>query len=169
GLDPVTKAADVDVKGLGGSEPVTAPELIHDVLTANDTPGVLHQQEQQIELTGRKLEPNASDRGLTERRVDPDVADLDPAGRLAHGCSPQDGPDPSGQLSRRERLHDVVVRTELEANDAVDRLVLGRHDEDGDVRSRSNVPAHVAPVPVREHQVQDDDVRTPRLEVGDGG
>ena len=48
-------------------------------------------------------------------------------GRPAVG-PPQDGPDPRHQLARAERLRDVVVGAELEAEHAVD-LVVPRGDE----------------------------------------
>ena len=44
--------------------------------------------------------------------------------------------DPRDELTKAERLHDVVVGTELEADHAVDLLALGRDHDDRDVTTR---------------------------------
>ena len=69
--------------------------------------------------------------------------------------------DPQDELAQVERLRDVVVGTELEPHDAIDRLLArGQHD-DGQAR-RSLVPlqppADLDAVHVREHEVEENQI-----------
>ena len=57
--------------------------------------------------------------------------------------APQHRLHPGDQLPRRERLRDVVVRAELEAEDAVDLVVAGGEHDDGQRAVGADAPAHL--------------------------
>ena len=64
----------------------------------------------------------------------------------------------SDQLARGERLREVIVGTELEANDLVDLGVARRQHQDRHVTLAPDPPADLEPVNVRQHHVEDDDL-----------
>jgi hypothetical protein len=99
------------------------------------------------------------------QRVDHEVADLvDPAGAAAHAATPtragpaQQRAHPGHQLAGAVGLGEVVVGAEVEAEQ---QIVLGRaggqHD-DRDRRVDPQHPAHVEPVDLGQHEVEDDQV-----------
>ena len=101
------------------------------------------------------------------REVDPDVADLANAacGHTVELAAAQERPHAADQLRHRERFRDVVVRAELEAEDAVELGVARAQQDDGDVALRAEGPADVGPEEARHHHVEDHDVelRRPRF------
>ena len=75
---------------------------------------------------------------------------------------PHHGLDAEHQLADAERLDDVVVRAELEADDAVDLLPLRGDHHDRDVLRRLVALERLAdlePGDVRQHEVEQHDVR----------
>src|ERR1700736_6545423 len=61
-----------------------------------------------------------------------------------HFLPPQYGTDAGEQLSEAEWLYDVVVRTEFEADDAIDFVgTMTRRDDDRNVRMRTNFPQKI--------------------------
>ena len=75
----------------------------------------------------------------------------------------EDRLDPEQELARAERLHDVVVGADLEADDAVDLLALrGEHDHRQRAivsPSRRSRRQTSSAGDVREHDVEQDEVR----------
>ena len=69
------------------------------------------------------------------------------------------GPDAGGQLAQAERLGDVVVGAELEADDLVELRVLGGEHDDGHARLGPDDPADLDPGELGEHEVEQDEVR----------
>src|SRR3954447_23489558 len=78
--------------------------------------------------------------------------------------APQDGVDPRDELARRERLDDVVVGAEAQADDAVGLLALGGEQDD---RRRAVVLAlaalaqpahHLEAVDAGQHEIEHDEV-----------
>ena len=67
--------------------------------------------------------------------------------------------DPGGQLAQAERLGDVVVGAELEADDLVELGILGRQHHDRHARLGPDDPADLDPGQLGEHQVEEDEVR----------
>src|SRR5215470_12493345 len=79
------------------------------------------------------------------------------------------GADAREELARVERLGQVVVGAELEADDLVHVLPLGGDHDDrdaGGVRARAQAAAHLEAVHAGEHEIEKDDVR--RLRPGEG-
>ena len=75
-----------------------------------------------------------------------------------HARAAQRGLDAAAELAQRERLGDVVVGAELEAEDLVDLLGLGREHDDRDGAARPQAPADLEPVEPRHHHVEHDEV-----------
>src|SRR5581483_11570767 len=72
--------------------------------------------------------------------------------------------DPREQLAEAEGLHDVVVRAELEPDDAVDLLALRADHDDRDVRAAPKLAANGEAVEVGQRQVEQDEIGLARLE-----
>ena len=99
------------------------------------------------------------------------VADLHLARVAAHGDRPErelvglrallgaaeDRLDPRGELARRERLRDVVVGAELEADDPVGLLVAGGQHDHRHGRALAHLAADVEPVHPGQADVEHDD------------
>ena len=90
------------------------------------------------------------------------MADHAAAGRIGEVAvgPPQQRLDPAHQLAQPERLRQVVVRAELQADHLVDLVVAGGQDEDRRLRTGGAQPAqHLEAVDARQADVEDDEVR----------
>jgi hypothetical protein len=59
------------------------------------------------------------------------------------------------QLSEAEWFYDVAVRTELETDDAIDLVrTMAGHDDDRNIRMRTNFPQEIQPIILTEAQIQ---------------
>ena len=72
------------------------------------------------------------------------------------------------ELAQAERLGHVVVGAELEPDDLVELRVLGRQHHDRHARLGADDAADLDARQLREHQVQEDEVRPLRPEHGEG-
>src|SRR6185312_14730288 len=135
--EPPAQSGDVHVERLRRPEPVDAPHLVHQLVAREDGARVGHQHVQQVELAPGQVERGAALGGDVGGGVDRDVADLDGGGggrggrrrRGAVAGAAQHGPDAGDQLGHAERLHEVVVGAQLEADDAVGlEAAGGEHD-----------------------------------------
>ena len=70
-----------------------------------------------------------------------------------------DRADTGDELAEPERLDDVVVRAELQSDDAVDLVTARGDDDDRDVRLGPQLTAEVEPVEVGQTEIEQDDVR----------
>jgi hypothetical protein len=89
-----------------------------------------------------------------------DAADPQYLARLLLHAS-KDRSDAQYELARAERLHDVVVCSELESDDTIDFFAAGgQHDDRYAARAfmLPQSPADFDPVNVGEHEVEDDKV-----------
>jgi len=75
------------------------------------------------------------------------------------GAAPDQRPETGDELVERERLREVVVGADLEADDLVDVLVARSQHEDRNVRALADSPAQLDAVSVREIEVEDDQRR----------
>ena len=98
--------------------------------------------------------------GLAPVRIEPHVADLDrPFRRRGPGVgATQDGADASDHLARAERLDDVVVGAELEADDPIGFLTARGEHDDRHLRGSAQLAADVVAGAVRQHYVEQDEV-----------
>jgi hypothetical protein len=94
-------------------------------------------------------------------RVDPQAVVLDrlpPIGALRQLRPPQERPNAAPELADRERLRDVVVRTDLQTEHLVDLVVAGRQHDDGNGAQGTHAAAHLEPVHPGEHEIQNDEI-----------
>jgi len=70
----------------------------------------------------------------------------------------QDGPDPAAEFPDRERLGDVVVGADLEAQDLVALIVARREHDDRHLAAASQAAADLDAVDPGQHHVEDDEV-----------
>jgi hypothetical protein len=121
---------------------------------------VLEQQSEKLELAPRQLERLPAAAGGPRASVELDVAYGEDVLRAdaAVRRPPQHGAHPCCELGDAERLDDVVVGTELEADNTI-RLEPARGEHDHRHRRRpSELATDVAPVDVGKHQIEQDDV-----------
>ncbi len=93
--------------------------------------------------------------------VDAQLGDLQEL-RLLGVAATEHGVHPQNELADTERLHEVVVGPELEADDAIDLLALRRdHDDRNVLRARFALEGgtHGGARAVRQHEIEQNDVR----------
>ena len=78
--------------------------------------------------------------------------------------APQHGTNPSDDLAWRERLRDVVVGAQIQADDAVRFLSAGGQHDDRHARDASQPREHLQPVDPREHEVEEHQPGLARVE-----
>ena len=125
-------------------------------------PGVARERREDLELDVGEPDRLAAQATRALLEVDLQVAVLErllePVLRLRERGAPQHRLHPAAELAHRERLGDVVVGAELEAEHLVDLLgPRGEHD-DRDRAARPDLAAHLEAVHPREHQVEHDQV-----------
>src|SRR5580700_7076466 len=106
-------------------------------------------------------------------RVDDDVPEDEAAvGRLVLAAqllgSSELGADAREQLARTERLGDVIVGPDLQAEHYVYLVVLGAEDDHRHaIAGSTDLAADVETREIGEHQIEDDDVRMEDFEAGE--
>ncbi len=116
---------------------------------------------EKLELGRRELGPPAGDGHAHAGQIELHVANPDQLGRGArHLRAPQHGTNAGDELLGAERLGDVVVSPEFQADELV-RLVRprGEHD-DQHRRVTAQCACHVETVEARQPQIQDHEIRT---------
>jgi hypothetical protein len=68
--------------------------------------------------------------------------------------STQNSPNACNQFARIERLGEVVVGADFQADDSVNILTSGREQQDGDPRCSSNPPQNIEAVHAGQHHIQ---------------
>ena len=99
------------------------------------------------------------DRSL--RDVDDETVEGDQVGgvrRAADRGAAQERPHPAPELADRERLRDVVVRSELEPDHLVELVVTRGEHDDRHGAACAQAAADLEPVELREHQVEHDEI-----------
>src|SRR4051794_1314792 len=141
----------VDQSGVGGVS--VAPHLLEQHLAREHLPRLAGQADEEVELERGEREGRAAAGHRVPRHVDHQVADGERLRRPLR--EPADArPDPSQQLLRLERLHDVVVGPGLEAGDHVDRVALRGQHHDRDPGLRPDLAADLDAALARQHHVE---------------
>ena len=107
--------------------------------------------------------PVATDIESPSTAIEFGIADDDDRVGLSAGAA-DDGAQTGNKLLHAERLGQVVIGADLEADDAVDLLGLGGEHQDGDARGGAQASAQAQAVLAREHQVEHDEVGLVGLE-----
>jgi hypothetical protein len=150
--------AHVDVERLRRPEPVLVPDAAHQVLAADDAAGVARELGEQVELLAAELDLLPADADPARGQVDVEVVHRDRRRLLGPGGPAQHGADARDHLRGAERLDDVVVGAELEADDAVGLGPAGGDHDHRDVRVAAQPAADVAAVAVGQREVEEDEI-----------
>src|SRR5882762_449597 len=136
-----------------------------DLLARDHDASVFHEVAQQFELAYREVNRVAPARdfhvAVIERGagLNPDGAELVDGLASANRRAAQQCFDAGHQLQHVEGFGDVIVRTQLEADNLVRGLTTGGEHEDGRAQAGdANVATEVESVASREHDVQDNQV-----------
>src|SRR5439155_25949321 len=106
--------------------------LLQQLVARDDSPAVERERVEELELGRRQLDARPVDVRLYFPRVDPELLDLDRLTAALFGrahATARRRSDARDELAHRERLHEIVVRADLERVDAV---VLGAPCRDDD-------------------------------------
>src|SRR5918999_2458202 len=161
-VDLLAQAPHVDVDGSIAMRLATTPDLLQELVTGRNPPGLQGERVQKLELGASKpctvpvyvrLEGAGVDAQLLDH-------DLGAARRLFRpDAATSGGRDACDELLHRERLHEEIVGPELERVDAV---VLGPAGADDDDRRADALGArrldHAPAVPAGKHEVEHADV-----------
>ncbi len=137
------------------------PEAVEQVRPCEDLAGVLRQEREDLELGGRQLGGPARNVHFVEVVIDLEIGDARLPRRLAARSdrrlagAPQQRANAREHFARRERLRDVVIGPELQADDAVRLVGACRQHDRRDARLRQRGGAqHVEPAAVRQSDVE---------------
>src|SRR5262249_24962966 len=123
---------------------------------------------QELELHVRELHRLLAHLDGPPTEVDPQPVDGDQfllVGSMPRGGrAPKKRPDPAPELTDGERLRDVVVRAQLEAQDLVELVVARREHDDRNGALGPQALADLEPVELRDHHVEHDEVYVLRPE-----
>src|SRR6266852_8868471 len=128
-------------------------------LAAHDFVGVIEEVAKDAELALREIDRQIALRRLIFSKIELDVAERDlfaggGALRPSHHRF-----QPRQKLHEAERLRDVVVGAELQADDLVDLLpARGEHDDRRVVATPAQLAADVEAALLRQHHIEDDHV-----------
>src|SRR5699024_8353116 len=148
--------------GVGGM--TVAPDLFEEGLPAEHLPRLASQGHEQIEFARCQRHRRAAlGHGVTGH-VDDDVADGQQLRGLGLG-DPQSGTDTSDELLGLERLRHIVVGSGFEAEDDIDGVGLRREHDDGHRGHLADLPADLETVLARQHEVEENEIRTDLLEL----
>src|SRR4029077_12150852 len=101
-----------------------APDELEQLVAAQDLPRVPHERREELELERRQRDVPAGVRDGALREVDRAESVAVALRRLRPGSrAAEEGLDARDQLLPSERLRDVVVRTGLQATNALELLV----------------------------------------------
>ena len=145
------------VHGAGAAGIRHAPDEVEQALAREDDAGMLQEAGEEVELLARQLDHRARDRHLVGVPPQDDLArGEDLVLRTALGTA-EDRIDPRRQLTRRERLRDVVVCPELEPGDTIRLLVAGGQHHDRHLRAGPDLATNLEAVDARKAEVEHDD------------
>src|SRR5437762_10480087 len=87
GLDLLAQASDVDGHGAGVADEVVVPDLVEELLAAEDLTGVAGQEVEEVELLGGQVDRAVADLDRARLRVDLEAAVAALVARLRRGAA----------------------------------------------------------------------------------
>jgi hypothetical protein len=169
GLDFFADAADVNIDRTRRHVSGVAPDGVEQVVAAEDASLVAREVIEQAKFGGRGRDQAAAHHERHGRGIDFNVADFHGTRRQRPLEAAQHGLDAGNQFARAERLGDVVVGAEFEAEDAVGFAALRRQKNDRHRREAGNLAdaaAEFKAVFARDHDVENEQRRALPLGVG---
>src|SRR3954453_17912287 len=163
-LDLVPKVGHVDVdRLLVLVERLVVTEQLEQLPAREDPAGARGEVAQDLELGGGQPDPPVPTLDSAALEVDDEVAVADHAAaggvREVAVRAPEQRPDPTEQLAQRERLGDVVVRPELQADHLVEFVAPRGQEQPGCLRARrAQAPQDLEAVDAGKLDVEDDEV-----------
>lgn len=173
-----SQRGDMDVQRLRRAFVERVPDPVQDLLPGVDRPRVLGEQREQVELLGSERHLGLADPDLPGAAVHGERTGFGRGSRrgrrdgglLRAPRPPGHGPHPGHQLPNAERLRQIVVGAEFQAQHPVGLLPARTEDDDRDVGDLTDAPADVDAVHVRQPQVQQHDIAVrPSQPLGAGG
>src|SRR5579871_3108657 len=160
-------ALDVAVDGAVVDVNLIVVSGVHQVIPALHETRALRQRLQQQKFGDRQLDRLAVPQAVVPRRVQREASAADRLAWRGRRCAgiaigragaPQNGLHPLDEQTLAERLVDVVVGAEVEAQDLVDLLVLRSEDDHRKLRGLPQAPQHLHAVHARHLYVQDGEI-----------
>src|SRR5438093_4042515 len=112
----------------GGSATFFLPDLACQHFAGNEMALLAQQIFQELELPTREIERAATSRHSPHGRIHFQVCGLE-AKHVRRTAATQQRADTCEQLGKRERLHQIVVGAQIEAEDSIlDRVASGQHE-----------------------------------------
>jgi len=162
GFNFFAQAADVDVHAAGRDEAVGAPDGVEELVAREDAVGARGQIVEQAKFERTQRHGLAGMADAVGSRVDREASDFDDArgidGRL--GATKQ-SLDAGDELSRAERLGNVIVGAHFEADDAVGFVAARGEHQDGQAIQRfvlADFAADVQAGHFREHEIEQEKI-----------
>jgi hypothetical protein len=154
--------SDVDIDQVLIPHPRLAPDVVDELAAAERHPGPFGEYRQQVELGAGQRDRLAVEPHVAAQHINGQVAEGEVA-VLIFGVARCPGTthhrlDAGHQLAGTERLRDVVVGADGQADEGVHLLAPGGQHHDVRVAERADLPAHLDPVQGWQAQVQDDHV-----------
>ena len=148
---------------------VIAEHLLDQLHTVIDATGMASKRGEQLKLGSSQVYFLVLDQDLVARDIDDQIAKVEHlnGGLVCLVSTTEQGADAGDELTRRERLNQVVVGTKLKADDAILDLALGRQHNDGDIRGVANGAANALAGNLGEHKVEHNQVELVLLELLD--
>ncbi|PAV70292.1 hypothetical protein WR25_11086 [Diploscapter pachys] len=161
-LQLAAEATDVDVDHVAAGIEMVVPDLLQHHRARHHLPRMPRKEFQQVEFARAERDRSAGAGDGAGEQVDLQVADRQARlGRLRPGAvRPADKRfDPGRQFGEREGLAEVIVRTRLQAVDAVVHGAQRGQDQHRRIQPRrANRADHGEAVEARQHAVGDDEV-----------
>jgi hypothetical protein len=142
------------------------PHAFEELVAREDEAAMIEQLPEKVELLRGEPDLLFPDMALAAAGVEDEVTVLERpplAMRTLRAAAAQDRAHASDELTRIERLREVVVGAGVETGDLVEVVVARREHEDRGVAGFADPPAHLHPVEIREHQVENHERRLPRF------
>ena len=148
------------VQGLGVADVVRAPDPVDELHPGQHPAHVTQQHLEQLELLEGDLHLLAPDGHHVPVHIHPDRPRLHDraTGLVGLTAAAQHRAHPGDQFPGRERLGDVVIGAEFQADDLVDLAVLGGQHDHRNVGPLAQRPADLAARQTGKHQVQQHEI-----------
>src|SRR5688572_18722789 len=169
GLDFLAQVADMGVDHAIGHKHILAPDLIEQLLPAQDDPPVANERREQLEFNRREIDLLARAAQLETLEIDLEVAETEDVDRFRRRGPAQRCLDPRPQFHRAEWLRDVVVGAKFETENLFGLMALrGEQDDRRAHASVTQFTTDLEAILAGEHHVEQDQIETSGQAAGDG-